>query len=105
MIDHGSNLIQFELRKRIFWLAFVGERSVYSLVGPLAPSFVLDYNPADMVVLQQNLFPTEVDDDFITETSYEEAHGTSVLTGLNANSKLFLIYAKYYCIHCSPEIR
>ncbi|EWC46558.1 hypothetical protein DRE_04281 [Drechslerella stenobrocha 248] len=102
--SHGfmssNNLITMELRKRIFWITVVGEISRYSMEGKINLPLFLKYNSADLDQLYVDTAPAEIDDAYITPTSFDftTAHmeqKTSHLVGFNACSKIHLVYAKY----------
>ena len=87
----GMDLIVNELGKRIFWVLFVGVRSLQQLgVSPfelnIPPPTKLDPYPP---------FPIEVDDDFLTPTQIlQQPDGRiSELVGFNINARIYASYS------------
>ncbi|KAK6359736.1 hypothetical protein TWF696_000876 [Orbilia brochopaga] len=102
--SHGfmssNNLITMELRKRVFWITVVGEISRYSMEGKINLPLFLRYNSAELDQLYLDTAPAEIDDSFITPTTFDFAGARletkiSHMVGFNACSKIHLIYAKY----------
>ncbi|RVD82572.1 uncharacterized protein DFL_006994 [Arthrobotrys flagrans] len=102
--SHGfmssNNLITMELRKRVFWITVVGEISRYSMEGKINLPLFLKYSSADLDQLYLDTVPAEIDDAFITPTTFNFAAARmetkiSHMVGFNACSKIHLIYAKY----------
>ncbi|KAF3939293.1 hypothetical protein ABW19_dt0200215 [Dactylella cylindrospora] len=102
--SHGfmssTSLITMELRKRVFWITMVGEISRYSMEGKINMPLFLKYTSSDLDQLYLDTVPAEVDDIYITPTSFDFTSARleskiSHMVGFNACSKIHLIYAKY----------
>lgn len=83
----SSNLIDAEIRKRLFWSIRKMDTFVGTMLG--LPIFLSDED-ADQD------WPTEVDDEYITETSINSmpVGKTSILAASNAHTKIVQICAK-----------
>lgn len=83
----GSNLIEAEIRKRLFWSIRKMDTFVGTMLG--LPIFLSDED-ADQD------WPIEVDDEYITETSIHQTleGNTSVLAASNQHTKIIQICAK-----------
>ncbi|KAI0755294.1 fungal-specific transcription factor domain-containing protein [Daedaleopsis nitida] len=80
----GLDLIECEVRRRIFWLLFGADKSMSILLG--RPICLRDEDTTCN-------FPRELDDEYITPSAYlPQPHGkTAIVSGLNYISRIFAL--------------